>query len=213
MRQQKVPPRAEIESPLVLRLRPSVELTDDQLLELSSLNSDLRLERTAEGDLEIMPPTGGETSNRNAGLVSQVWLWAERDGTGFATDSSGGFRLPNGAVRAPDAAWVRRERLTDLTAEQKQKFLPLCPDFVIELRSPPTRCPRSKPRCASTSRTGRGWAGSLTPRSAKSTSIARRLPSKSWTTRGAPLATPFCPASYWTCAGSGNPASRRGRRA
>lgn len=136
MAQQKVPPRAETTSPVVLRLRPALELTDDQLLELSSLNSDLQLERTAGGDLEVMTPTGWETSNRNSIIAHQLTEWALRDGTGFATDSSGGFSLPNGAVRAPDAAWVRRERLTNLTAEQKQKFLPLYPDFVIELRSP-----------------------------------------------------------------------------
>jgi len=65
-----------------------------------------------------------------------VWAWAKRDGTDVAFDSNGGFVLPNGAMRSPDASWVRRERLVNLTAEQKQKFLPLCPDFVIELRSP-----------------------------------------------------------------------------
>ena len=69
-------------------------------------------------------------------LSGQVWAWSERDGTGAAFDSNGGFVLPNGAMRAPDAAWVRRERLAELTAEQKRKFLPLCPDFVVELRSP-----------------------------------------------------------------------------
>lgn len=79
---------------------------------------------------------GGETSNRNASLTAQVWAWAKRDGTDVAFDSNGGFVLPNGAMRSPDASWVRRERLVNLTAEQKQKFLPLCPDFVIELRSP-----------------------------------------------------------------------------
>lgn len=130
------PPRTEIVPPLVLRLRPVVELTDDQLLRLSGLNTDLRLERTAEGALEVMPPAGWETSNRNIELATQVQLWTRQNGTGFASASSGGFRLPNGAVRAPDAAWVRRERLANLAAEQKRKFLPLCPDFVIELRSP-----------------------------------------------------------------------------
>jgi Uma2 family endonuclease len=132
----KTPPREELVPLLVLRLRPVVELTDDQLLQLSSLNGDLRLERTAEGDLVVMPPSGGETSNRNTRIVALLHLWAEQNGTGVAFDSSGGFTLPNGAVRAPDAAWVRRERLASLSAEQKRRFLPLCPDFVVELRSP-----------------------------------------------------------------------------
>lgn len=138
MAQQKVSPPVQeaVVTPVVLRLRPVVELNDDQLLELSSLNKDLRLERTAEGELVVRPPAGGETGNRNAGLTAQVWAWAERDGTGVGFDSSGGFTLPSGAVRAPDVAWVRRERLAGLTTEQKRKFLPLCPDFVIELRSP-----------------------------------------------------------------------------
>ncbi len=132
----KTPRREELVPPLVLRLRPAVELTDEQLLQLSSLNGDLRLERTAEGELVVMPPTGGETSNRNTRIVALLHRWAEKNGTGVAFDSSGGFTLPNGAVRAPDAAWVRRERLASLSAEQKRRFLPLCPDFVVELRSP-----------------------------------------------------------------------------
>ena len=137
MTRQKTPPREKtVVPPLVLKTHPVVELTDDRLLELSSLNKDLRLERTAGGDLEIMPPTGGETSNRNVKITARLDAWAERDGAGVAFDSSGGFVLPNGAVRSPDASWVRRERLTGLTVEQKRTFLPLRPDFVIELRSP-----------------------------------------------------------------------------
>lgn len=136
MTTSEIPTRVEIVSPLVLRLRPVIELTADQFLELSSLNSDLRLERTAEGNLEIMVPTGGETGNSNIELAAQIQLWARQDSTGAAFDSSTGFVLPNGAIRAPDASWVRRERLQVLSAEQKRKLLPLCPDFVIELRSP-----------------------------------------------------------------------------
>ena len=83
-----------------------------------------------------MPPTGGEISNPNAELTMQVGIWIRRDGTGVAFDSNGGFILPNGAMRSPDTSWASREQLTNLTAKQKQKFLPLCPDFVVELRSP-----------------------------------------------------------------------------
>jgi Uma2 family endonuclease len=131
----KVLPQIEIQ-PVVLRLQPVIHLTDDQLYELCQLNHDLWIERTAQGDLVIMPPTGAGTSNRNIELSYQLQSWARQDQTGVAFDSSGGFKLPNGAMRAPDAAWVSRSRLTGLTAEQKERFLPLCPDVVIELRSP-----------------------------------------------------------------------------
>ena len=131
----KVLPQVEIH-PVVLKLKPAINLTDDQLFELCQLNRDWRIEYTAQGELIVMPPTEGETSNRNAELTYQVQAWTRRDQAGVAFDSSGGFKLPNGATRSPDAAWVRRSRLAGLTREQKQKFLPLCPDFVIELRSP-----------------------------------------------------------------------------
>jgi Uma2 family endonuclease len=131
----KVLPQVEIH-PVVLKLKPAINLTDDQLFELCQLNRDWRIEYTAQGELIVMPPTGGENSNRNAELTYQVQAWTRRDQAGVAFDSSGGFKLPNGATRSPDAAWVRRSRLAGLTREQKQKFLPLCPDFVIELRSP-----------------------------------------------------------------------------
>lgn len=123
----------------LLHLRPVIELTDDQLFELCQINQELWIERTAEGDLVIMPPEGWETSTRSVSLVALLTQWAWQDGTGVTSGSSGGFILPNGAMRAPDAAWVRRSRLAALTAEQKQKYLPLCPDFVVELRSPSDR--------------------------------------------------------------------------
>ena len=131
----KVVPQIEIH-PVVLRLKPVITLTDDQLFELCQLNRDWRIEYTAQGELIVMPPTGWETGSRNAELTFQVQSWARSDQTGAAFDSSSGFKLPNGALRSPDAAWVRRSRLAGLTRDQKQKFLPLCPDFVIELRSP-----------------------------------------------------------------------------
>jgi Uma2 family endonuclease len=131
----KAPPQVEIQS-VVLRLKPVINLTDDQLVELCQLNSELRIERTAEGELLIMPPTVGETGAQESELNWQLRTWAKQDKTGVAFGSSAGFTLPNGAMRSPDAAWVRRSRLATLTRAQKQKFLPLCPDFVIELRSP-----------------------------------------------------------------------------
>jgi Uma2 family endonuclease len=122
--------------PMVLRTRPALEMDDEQLFEFCRINRGWRIERNAEGELEVMVPTGGETSNRNIELATQLQTWTRQDGTGVALESNGGFILPNGAMRSPDASWVRRERLANLTAEQKQRFLPLCPDFVIELRSP-----------------------------------------------------------------------------
>jgi len=122
--------------PLVLRLRPVIELTGNQLLELSSLNKDLRLELTAKGELVVMPPTVTETGGQNFELAGQLWAWTKRSGTGVAFDSSTGFTLPNGAIRSPDASWAERSRLEALTNEQYRKYAPLCPDFVIELRSP-----------------------------------------------------------------------------
>jgi Uma2 family endonuclease len=124
---------------VLLHLRPVVELTDEQLFELCQINPELGIERTAEGDLVIMAPEGWETGHRSMALGTLLTQWAWQDGTGVTSGSSTGFILPNGAMRAPDAAWVRRERLAALTAEQRQRFLPLCPDFVAEIRSPSDR--------------------------------------------------------------------------
>jgi Uma2 family endonuclease len=123
-------------SHLPMRVRTAVPLSDDELFETCQLNRDLHIERTAEGELVIMPATGGETGRRNAIITARVLTWAERDGTGMAFDSSTGFILANGAERSPDAAWIQRQRWDALTAEQRSRFPPLCPDFVLELRSP-----------------------------------------------------------------------------
>lgn len=112
----------------------ALALDDDQFYRLCQANQDLRLERTATGNLLIMPPTGWETGNRNLKIGQQLANWADQDGSGLGFDSSTGFRLANGAVRSPDVAWVRRERIEQLNPAP-DKFLPLCPDFVIELRS------------------------------------------------------------------------------
>ena len=121
---------------LPMRIRLAEPLDDDALFEFCAANRDLRLERTSDGDLIIIPPMGTETGRSNLRLTVQLGLWAERDGTGEGFDSSAGFLLPNGALRAPDFSWVPRSRWDALTKEQQRKFAPLCPDFVMELRSP-----------------------------------------------------------------------------
>ena len=120
---------------LQLHLEPIIELTREQFFQFCQINRDLRIERTAEGDLEIMSPSGGETGARNLELARIIGNWARKEGNGITFDSSTGFELPDGSVRSPDIAWIQRSRLAILTAEQKKQFLPLCPDFVIELRS------------------------------------------------------------------------------
>lgn len=125
--------------PLVLRLPSDVRLSDDQLLELCAINGELRIERSAEGELLIMPPEGSGTGHSNATITARVVTWAERDGTGLAFGSAAGFTLPNGAMRSPDAAWIARERWERLTRDEQRKFAPICPDFVLELRSPSDR--------------------------------------------------------------------------
>ena len=127
--------------PLVIRTRPYVEVTDEAFFEFCQANRDWRIERAANGDILIMAPTGGGSSYRNADLTSQLRAWAKRDGRGVVFDSSAGFQLPNRATLSPDASWVRRERLSSLRREEKEKFLPLCPDFVAEILSPSDRLP------------------------------------------------------------------------
>ncbi|MEH2310013.1 MAG: Uma2 family endonuclease [Nostoc sp.] len=121
---------------LTVNLKPALELTDEQFFQICQANRDLKFERAASGELIIMPPTGGETGNKNARITQQLMNWTDTDGTGIAFDSSTCFKLPNGADRSPDAAWIKLERWDALTGEQKEKFPPICPDFVIELLSP-----------------------------------------------------------------------------
>jgi Uma2 family endonuclease len=122
--------------PLLLRLAPVLEISDRQFFELCQLNRDLRIERTSQGELVIMPPAGGETGRMNFELTALFGHWVHADGTGVGFDSSTGFALPNGSKRSPDLAWVKRSRWEALTQEQREEFPPLCPDFVLELRSP-----------------------------------------------------------------------------
>jgi len=120
---------------IVLRMPPTISMTDDQFFEFCQLNRDLRIERNKLGEIFIMPPTGGTTSNRNFSIAVQLGIWSEQDGTGICFDSNGGFKLSTGAERSPDASWMKLSRWNALSAEQQDKFVPICPDFVIELRS------------------------------------------------------------------------------
>jgi Uma2 family endonuclease len=122
--------------PLILHMGQFLQkLSDQEFFELCQLNNELRIERTSEGDLIIMPPTGGEAGRRNFTLTGLFYSWVEADATGVGFDSSTGFTLPNGAKRSPDIAWVKGFRWEALSKEEREVFPPLCPDFVVELRS------------------------------------------------------------------------------
>jgi Uma2 family endonuclease len=129
---------AEFSMPLKLNVR-ATKLTEEQFGHLCQENRDLRFELTAQQELVIMPPAGSETGRRNSKLNLRLAIWAETQGTGLTFGSSTGFTLPNGAIRSPDVSWIRQERWNALTKEQQVGFAPICPDFVIELRSPTDR--------------------------------------------------------------------------
>lgn len=126
---------------IVLRMRPAIKLSEDQFFDFCQLNIEWAIERSSAGELEIMAPSGGESSRVNLYIAAQLIRWALNDRGGVVYDSSAGFILPNDAIRSPDAAWVRRERFEQLNASQKVRFVPLCPDFVIEVRSPSDSLP------------------------------------------------------------------------
>jgi Uma2 family endonuclease len=122
--------------PLILRLGSVLQkMSDHEFYEFCQLNPDWRIERTSQGDLVIIPPAGGTTGARNFTLIGLFSRWVEADGSGLGFDSSTGFTLPNGAKRSPDLAWVKRSRWEALSEEEREEFPPLCPDFVVELRS------------------------------------------------------------------------------
>ena len=122
-------------TPLTVSLPAIAPMTRDEFYAFCQANRDLRIERNARGEVIVMPPAFADTGNRNFNLAAHLWVWTEKDGTGLGFDSSAGFTLPNGATRSPDAAWIRLERWNALTEAQKASFAPICPDFVIELRS------------------------------------------------------------------------------
>ncbi|WAL59574.1 Uma2 family endonuclease [Thermocoleostomius sinensis] len=120
---------------IILDLKPFVDLSDDQFYQLCQNHRDLKFERTSQGELVIVTPVGGEGGSREADLIGDLVYWNRRTQLGKVFSSSTCFKLPNGANRSPDVAWVMQERWNQLTPEQQKKFPPLCPDFVIELRS------------------------------------------------------------------------------
>jgi len=127
------------EMPLPLRFRPETPMSDEELMRFCAANDALRVERDANGEILVMTPAGSKTSKMNMRIGRLLDEWAEQDGRGVAFDSNGGFTLPDGSMRAADAAWVLLMRWDALSAEQQKGYAPLCPDFVIELRSPSDR--------------------------------------------------------------------------
>jgi Uma2 family endonuclease len=113
----------------------TVEMGLAEFYDLCQANRDLRIERTATGKVLIMPPAFSDTGNRNFNISAQLGIWAEQNGVGIGFDSSAGFTLPNGATRSPDASWIKLDRWNALEDAEKASFAPICPDFVIELRS------------------------------------------------------------------------------
>lgn len=144
---------------VMVRLQAALCPTDEQFYEFCRINNELRIERDGAGDVSIMPPAGWETAAKNAEITHQLQDWARMNGTGRAADSSAGYVLPNGAIRSPDASWVSNERLAGLSTDQKSRFLPICPDFVIELRSATDPLPALEVKMAEyvASRAALGW--------------------------------------------------------
>jgi Uma2 family endonuclease len=144
---------------LTLKFRPGLRLSDRVFWKLCAANPELRLERTARGELVLMPLASSDTGRRNAALTGRLANWAEADRRGVGFDSSAGFTLPNGAIRSPDVSWIARHRWESLSREQQRGFAPLCPDFVAELRSKSDRKPTLRKKMREYIRQGArlGW--------------------------------------------------------
>ncbi|ABA23985.1 Protein of unknown function DUF820 [Trichormus variabilis ATCC 29413] len=129
--------KTDLSLTLAVNIPPTLTLTvsHEQFVQLALANRDLQLERTATGELIVMPPTGSDTGYKNSDINAQLWLWNRQAKLGVVFDSSSGFHLPNGSDRSPDASWIRQDRWDALSIEQQETFAPICPDFVLELRS------------------------------------------------------------------------------
>ncbi len=119
---------------LVLDVR-ALKLTAEEFFQFCQDNSDLRIERSPQGDLIMMSPSTSEGGRRYSELTYQVHAWTKQDGTGYSFDSSTMFKLPNKAEVSPDAAWIHKDRYEALTPDERDSFAPICPEFVVELRS------------------------------------------------------------------------------
>jgi Uma2 family endonuclease len=117
------------------RFRPEKPMSDEDLMRFCAANDIARVEREVDGEILVMSPAGNRTGRRNAAIIRALGVWAEQDGRGYVFDSSTGFTLPDGSMRSPDAAWIEATRWDALSEADKNRFSPLCPDFVIELRS------------------------------------------------------------------------------
>jgi len=124
------------EMPLPLRFRPETPMSDEELVRFCAANDFLRVERDANGEILVMTPAGNNTGRKNAYLIQVLGAWSDADGRGYAFDSNTGFTLPDGSMRSPDAAWIQAVRWDALSALDKERFSPICPDFIVELRLP-----------------------------------------------------------------------------
>lgn len=134
----------DVETRATFEILAGRPMDDEEYFDFCAKNPELRIERNARGEIIIMPPAGAEIGFRNSDLTAQLAMWCKRDGRGRAFDSNAEYILPNGAALSPDASWVQSGRLAQFTKEQKKRFLPLCPDFLVELLSPTDRLPKAQ---------------------------------------------------------------------
>ena len=157
-----------VPKPVVVHFEPSqLRMNDEEFFRFCQLNPELRIERTSGGDIIVMAPTGGKTGRRNARLIAAFVNWAEKDGSGQFFDSSTEFILPNGAGRAPDLSWIKNDRWFALTEKQQEQFPPLCPNFVVELRSPTDRLETLKTKMQEYAENGAELGWLIDPRERK----------------------------------------------
>jgi Uma2 family endonuclease len=134
----------DVETRATFEIRAERPMDEEEFFEFCAKNPELRIERNVKGEIIIMPPAGAETGFRNSDLTAQLANWSKRDGRGRAFDSNAEYILPDGAALSPGASWVQSSRLVQFTKEQKRRFLPICPDFVVELISPTDRLPKAQ---------------------------------------------------------------------